>query len=263
MDLVECKLCGKHFQVLNSHLTFTHGMLPSQYLRMFPNAQIRTPEFVAHHKCRVNAAMIHTHEKTSIAQRKRFASSEERERTAEKTRRWWASRTEEEKWNHLNSSFCSPATREKFRQIHKRMTPEERDEWVNRSFCSAKSRKACALRPTNPEKIVDRILQKYFPNTFKYNGDFSQGVMLNRLVPDFIDCNGAKKCIEVFGDYFHSDGFITKWNRGELGRIMAYNSLGFDCLILWEKDIYNKSEDELVDIIGKFIKKRQKHYAAK
>jgi len=106
------------------------------------------------------------------------------------------------------------------------------------------------LKPTKPEKRIIEICNKYFPD-FKYNGDFSQGVMLNGLIPDFINVNGRKEVLEVFGDYFHGKA-PRIWHHTEFGRIMAYNSLGYRCLILWEYEIKTLTDEQLVQKIKLF-----------
>ena len=52
--------------------------------------------------------------------------------------------------------------------------------------------------------------------------------------PDFI-IEGQKMVIELFGDY---------WHKGEnpKDRIKEYDDVGYKCLILWESEIYDKTE---------------------
>lgn len=117
----------------------------------------------------------------------------------------------------------------------------------------AKYFKSLAKRPTKPERIVNDILERYFPNEFKYNGDFSQGIMIAGLIPDFVNVNGRKQVIEVFGRRFHDPNVAKweiKWCRTEVGRIMTYNSVGFDCLIIWEHEL--KDENQLIKKIRKW-----------
>ena len=114
---------------------------------------------------------------------------------------------------------------------------------------------ASRRRPTTPEQRVIEICQKHFPQ-FKYNGDYSLGITIGTFVPDFVNINGKKQVIEVFGDYWHSPQVRSDWKSSELGRIMAYNSLGFSCLVLWERDINSESEEELVSKIKAFTKRR-------
>lgn len=117
--------------------------------------------------------------------------------------------------------------------------------------------KSWARRPTNPEKQLEDILNKYFPQ-FKYNGDNRLGVVLGGLIPDFINVNGRKEVIELFGDFYHAPETIGyRWRGSELGKTMAYNSLGFRCLVIWEHELDNESE--VVEKIRQFMKVRVKH----
>lgn len=125
--------------------------------------------------------------------------------------------------------------------------------WQNPDFVGNRVR-AMNVKPTQPEvKLID-ICAKYLPD-FKYNGDYRLGVTLSGLIPDFINCNGEKEVLEVFGDYIHSpEKTKGRWNRTELGRIMAYNSLGYKCLVLWEHELNQLSEREIVTKIHSFFR---------
>lgn len=124
--------------------------------------------------------------------------------------------------------------------------PMAKEENVAKYFAS------CAKRPTKPERIMWDILNTHFPNTFRYNGDFSQKVMINGLIPDFVNVDGEKQVVEVFGDYFHNPKRRKlKWNRTEKGRIEAFAQLGWDCLVIWESELENL--DEVLGRIAEFI----------
>ena len=128
-----------------------------------------------------------------------------------------------------------------------------RELWQNPDYVR-KVIKGEHKRPTSLEQRLISILDKELPY-FKYNGDFSQGVTLAGMVPDFININGKKQVIEAFGDYWHSGEGIP-WRKTDLGRIMAYNSLGFDCLILKESELKRITDIEIAGIIKKFFRKR-------
>jgi len=55
-------------------------------------------------------------------------------------------------------------------------------------------------------------------------------VVINNLNPDFTNCNGQKKVIEIFGVYWHKD-------ENPIDRINKYKEFGFDCLVLWENEL--------------------------
>jgi len=95
------------------------------------------------------------------------------------------------------------------------------------------------VRPTHPEQLLDLLLQKHFPKEFAYNGDYSKGVSLGGLIPDFININGRKLVIEVFGDYWHDKRNGVPWKSTEFGRKATFAQLGFDCVIIWESQLNN------------------------
>lgn len=132
------------------------------------------------------------------------------------------------------------------------MTREKLQEINRRSIA-----KSCA-RPNKAEAELFSIINEACPNNYKYTGDAS--VKIAGLYPDFFNINGEKKVIELFGNYYHSDKIVTNykdWRSTELGRIMAYNSYGFDCLIIWESELQSKTREELVKTVKKFNRRRK------
>ena len=113
--------------------------------------------------------------------------------------------------------------------------------------------KGMAVKPTKPEKKLQKILDRFFVGQYKYTGDGK--LIINGRRPDFANCNGKKDLLEVFGDYWHSPQ-VTKerWERTELGTMMDYNSLGYRCLIIWERELNNLPEEEIVDKIKLFAR---------
>lgn len=106
--------------------------------------------------------------------------------------------------------------------------------------------------PNNLESLVYEILEKLYPNEWKYNGNFEEGVMLAGMIPDFINVNGDKKVIEVFGDYWHSDEVIQgRWKRSEFGRKAVYSQLGYECVVLWEDRINAEGMDYIKEEMNK------------
>lgn len=120
-------------------------------------------------------------------------------------------------------------------------------QYISRVF------KGLNAKPNKLEKKVDKILQKLVPGAFRYNGDFSCGVVLAGLVPDFVNVNGKKIVIEVFGANYHDEKVMREkfkdtlsWKRTEFGRKAIYSQLGFDCIILWDYDLYKKDAEAFV-----------------
>lgn len=127
--------------------------------------------------------------------------------------------------------YCSEAcARKKHRQNF--LNPQFKEQVVRR----LRARASC--RPNKAEIRLQHILDKCSPNKWQYNG---QGrLVIGGFAPDFVNVDGKKALIELFGDYWHTVG-ARRWDQTELGRIMAYNSLGFRCLVIWEHELDNET----------------------
>jgi len=99
-------------------------------------------------------------------------------------------------------------------------------------------------RPNKEEKQFDELLQSNFPNEWEYvgNGDF----ILAGKNPDFININGKKGLIELFGEYWHD-----KSEEKERKKIFAKH--GYRTLIVWCKEL--RKPNKLKQKIKLFIEK--------
>jgi G:T-mismatch repair DNA endonuclease (very short patch repair protein) len=95
------------------------------------------------------------------------------------------------------------------------------------AYCE-RYRVAMNMKPNKPETFLLGLLEKMYPGEWKYTGDFS--FIINGKNPDFVNVNGQKKIIEVFGDY---------WHRGEdpADRVAAFSPFGYQTLVIWERDL--------------------------
>jgi len=89
--------------------------------------------------------------------------------------------------------------------------------------------KGLAMRPTKPETNLDQFLQEWQPGEWLYNGDGKYLVIAGKA-PDFININGRKALIELYGDY---------WHKGENpeDRIAVFGRYGYPTLIIWEHEL--------------------------
>lgn len=90
--------------------------------------------------------------------------------------------------------------------------------------------KALLIFPNKLEKAVMELLESLFPGEWKYTGDLS--FIINGKNPDFVNVNGQKKCIEVFGDYWHS-------GQDPEERIKVFRTHGWETLVIWERELKN------------------------
>lgn len=142
----------------------------------------------------------------------------------------------------------SQETRQKISETHK-------DLWQCPQFVK-KMMLAFHKKPTKPELKLEAILKKHFPQ-YQYNGDGRLGITLGGLTPDFPNVNGKKDLIELFGDYYHSPKVLRdRWQGSELGKIMIYNSVGWRCLVIWEHELKELTEEEIVAKIKSFHRRK-------
>jgi len=141
-------------------------------------------------------------------------------------------------------------------EARRNMSKSSQRQWQDASFIE-KMIKAQNHKPNKLELYLAHILDDCLPGHFAYNGDFRLGIALNGQIPDFVNINGKKEVIEVFGDYWHSPKISgSNWKRSELGKAMVYNSLGWKCLILWEHELNKLTEEQIVQKIKAFFKER-------
>jgi very-short-patch-repair endonuclease/DNA-directed RNA polymerase subunit RPC12/RpoP len=122
------------------------------------------------------------------------------------------------------------------------------ESWKNKTI-RIKRLKATLLsrliKPNKPERLLGMLLGK----DYKFVGDGK--VILGGFCPDFINCNGQKKIVELYGDYWHTkDQYaIDKDKR----RLKEYSKLGYSTLIIWEKEL--KNINKLTNKLKKFREK--------
>lgn len=112
---------------------------------------------------------------------------------------------------------------------------EYRDMMVSRIILGQK------LKPNKAEqKLIALIEKSNLP--FKYVGDGY--TFIAGKCPDFLNIDGKKQLIELFGDF---------WHKGETGedRIAHFAKYGFRTLIVWEHEL--KNENVLADRIKEFL----------
>ena len=128
---------------------------------------------------------------------------------------------------------------------------KENDWWVGRKHTRASKKKMSrtflhawkdekyarymglsqAIRPTKPELELTELLNEWFPGEWQYTGDGR--LLVAGTNPDFINKNGKTKIIELFGEYYHENDEVDK-------RSKRFNDAGFDCLVIWVKELEDK-----------------------
>lgn len=123
-----------------------------------------------------------------------------------------------------------------------KMSTARKQLWKNPSYAE-KAIRSFQMRPTAPElKVIEAIKVGNLP--FVYNGNRGEFIISGKC-PDFVNINGDKALIEVFGDYWHKE-------EDESKRKEVFIQYGFKTLILWESHIKEVSVDELASEITAF-----------
>jgi len=154
----------------------------------------------------------------------------------------------------LKGKHCSPRTEftsESVKQLwqdpiyRNKIITSSKKMWNDLEYIK-KIQKSMHIKPNIPEKKLIKIFSKNnLP--YKFVGDYS--FIVNGLNPDFINCNGQKKIIEMFGTYWHNNP-KTKYHQTEKGRKKHYKLFGFETLIIWENEL--KDELKLLEKINNF-----------
>lgn len=130
-------------------------------------------------------------------------------------------------------------------EYREKQSQNMKEKWANADYSNRVRPliiKGNSSKPTKPEQRIIEIIERYnLP--FRYTGDGS--FLIHGYNPDFVNCNGEKTVIEVFGDYWHGKG-ARNWKETELGRIMAFNSFGFRCIVIWENELKIETDEVIV-----------------
>ena len=113
--------------------------------------------------------------------------------------------------------------------------------------------KAAIKKPNRQERKLEAILEEWFPSEWKFVGDGE--VILGKLNPDFINCNGKKQIVELFGCWYHGcplhhPNNEVSWQNTEIGKKVIYSRYGFKTLVIWEHEL--EDEEVVVNKITQF-----------
>lgn len=115
------------------------------------------------------------------------------------------------------------AFREQCRQIME-------SKWKDVTYAHSQM-KAMHDFPNKPERKLLELLDTYYPGEWKYVGDGQ--VVIDGKIPDFINVNGQKKIIEMFGDYWHRNDDTEQ-------RTAFFKDFGYDTLVIWESELKDR-----------------------
>jgi len=87
---------------------------------------------------------------------------------------------------------------------------------------------AWKVKPNQAELQLQGLLDTYFPGKWKFVGDGQ--LIIGGRCPDFVNVNGKKEVIELFGTYWHPIFDVAE-------RKEHYRQYGFKAAIIWEDEV--------------------------
>lgn len=142
---------------------------------------------------------------------------------------WMPEETRKKISQSVTQLWQDPEYREAQSNIHK---VSSKKMWQNPQFRETQLKavlKGLNKKPNKPEQhLIALIETNHLP--FKYVGDGE--FILGGRCPDFLNTDGKKQLIELFGTYWHPIFDVAE-------RAEHFRSYGFNTLVIWE--------DELVD----------------
>lgn len=166
-------------------------------------------------------------------------------RIAEGSKEMWATRVRfvpQEVRQKIRDSltgkcYLTEEGRQRLREIHKAL-------WQDPEYIK-KIQESWQIRPTRIELTLSEIIQELdLPYEYVGDGQFWLGFKC----PDFLNINGQKKLIELFGDYWHKP-------QDELERKKHFARYGFQTLVIWESEL--KDQETLNHKLLSFNKVRK------
>lgn len=249
MDKVKCLICGRIFKYIPNHLRRTHNISIDEYLSEFPNAEIglnpmQREENKAKFRGKNNPMnkpgvrekqleSVRTKEykeKKSKIHKEMWADEDFREGVSQSHKEWWAKEENREK---RRIAFTNPETIIKRSEAGKKC-------WADDSFVQ-KQMIARHVKQNKKERELQRFLDAILPNEYKFVGD-GEFIIAGKC-PDFVNINGKKKIIELFGLYWHR-------NDNPQDRIDLFKQYGYDTLIIWENEL--NSPEDLINALLQF-----------
>ncbi len=148
--------------------------------------------------------------------------------------------------NHFFGKKHTEEAKRKNSKWHKKAytDPEYKKMVIENAMLGKKNRAIIneQLKPNKPESKLLDFLALHHPKEWKYVGDGS--VVFGSKNPDFINVNGKKLIIELFGDYWHRNDSVRK-------RMAVFKPFGFRTLVVWEREL--KNQKALIKKINRFV----------
>ena len=113
------------------------------------------------------------------------------------------------------------------RSVKKKIRQKVTDVWQTEKYVRQQI-KARNVKQNKLEIFLEKYLNELLPHEYKFVGDGE--FILGGKNPDYMNMNGQKKLIELYGDYWHK-------GQNPQDRIDYFKKFGFNTLVIWEKEL--------------------------
>lgn len=186
--------------------------------------------------------------KISEAHKGKIVSEEARQNMSRATKKMWDDPEYRKRMSESHTGLPFQGLRHHSEETKKLMSQRAKERWEVPGFREnmikrrkeawqdpdyvRKQMKARNVQPNKPEQfLIDLFEEHGLPFRYVGAGDF----ILGGKCPDFLNYNGKKQLIELFGNY---------WHKGEdpQDRIDFFKGYGFSTLVIWESELSNPSD---------------------
>ena len=120
-------------------------------------------------------------------------------------------------------------------EAKRKMSEGHKENWRDEKFAQ-KMFELFDKAPNKGELFLLQLLGRLFPGDFSYCGDGK--IWIAGKNPDFINVNGRKQIIELFGEYWHKP-------KDAKVRARHFAKYGYKTLVVWYKELQNVESLEL------------------
>ena len=115
-------------------------------------------------------------------------------------------------------------------EVRKKKSKQMIKRWKEDDYIRKQMKARNRTVQNKSEKKLERFINGVIPNEYKFvgGGEF----ILGGKCPDFMNINGKKKLIELYGSYWHR-------NDNPQDRIDYFKQFGFDTLVIQESELRN------------------------
>ena len=153
---------------------------------------------------------------------------------------WTKLEVREKRKQSLKIAYAKPEVKERRSQSATKL-------WQSPDFVK-KQMKARNVKQNKTEKRLEDAINKVLLNEYKFVGHGE--VVIAGKCPDFININGQKKIIELYGNYWHQ-------GQDPQDRINLFKEYGYETLVIWEHEL--KNMEVLKEKIIEFHERSQKY----